>query len=155
MGVESISAANTVYNQSAAANKPTGQDLTINDFFKLIAAQLQNQTMFDTVDNTQFIAQLAQFTTLSQIGEMKSTVSTNLAVELLGKPVCVSKTTDTGEVITKMGNVEQISFDKGIPYLYVDGAFYKLNEVFDIGAKSISEEEDTASELPESQEAVI
>ena len=90
MGVESIGNVNTVYSQSAAANKANGTDLSINDFFKLIAAQLQNQTMFDTVDSTQFIAQLAQFTTLSQIGEMKSAIS-NLAVELLGKPVCVSE----------------------------------------------------------------
>jgi flagellar basal-body rod modification protein FlgD len=149
MGVESIGNVNTVYSQSAAANKANGTDLSINDFFKLIAAQLQNQTMFDTVDSTQFIAQLAQFTTLSQIGEMKSAINTNLAVELLGKPVCVSRTTDTGEVMTTVGNVEQISFDKGIPYLYVNGAFYKLDEVYEIGAGNPSgDRQEAASDIP-------
>jgi hypothetical protein len=34
MGVESIGNVNTVYSQSAAANKANGTDLSINDFFK-------------------------------------------------------------------------------------------------------------------------
>jgi flagellar basal-body rod modification protein FlgD len=140
MAIDSVSALGAASNTSRVTGTTSGASLSINDFFKLIAAQLQNQSMFDSVDNTQFISQLAQFTTLSQINELTSAMNSNLAVSMLGKPVCVTATDELGQTRYVTGEVEQISYQSGVPYLYVNGGYYKLSEVTDVGAASPARE---------------
>jgi flagellar basal-body rod modification protein FlgD len=64
---------------SSAASQTLGQA----DFLKLMTAQLQNQDPFNPVDNTQMVAQMAQFSSLSGITEMSSTLKT-IAAKLTG-----------------------------------------------------------------------
>ena len=55
--------------------KPAGsQTLGQNDFLKLLTAQLKNQDPFAPVDNTQMVAQMAQFSSLAGISEMGGTL---------------------------------------------------------------------------------
>lgn len=44
------------------------------DFMKLMTVQLQNQDPFNPVDNTEMLAQMAQFTQLANSSEMASTL---------------------------------------------------------------------------------
>ena len=55
----------------AASNS---QGLNQSDFLKLMTAQLKNQDPFSPVDNTQMVAQMAQFSSLAGISEMSSTM---------------------------------------------------------------------------------
>lgn len=55
-----------------AAN--SGTTLGQADFLRLMTAQLNNQDPFDPVDNTQMVAQMAQFSSLAGITEMSSTL---------------------------------------------------------------------------------
>ena len=55
---------------TAAASASLGQ----SDFLTLMTAQLKNQDPFDPVDNTQMVAQMASFSSLSGITEMNSTL---------------------------------------------------------------------------------
>ncbi|HAN20855.1 MAG: hypothetical protein A2Y15_04760 [Clostridiales bacterium GWF2_36_10] len=124
--------ANNAYVSSSTAKKTDASNLGINDFFKLMAAQLENQSMFDTVDNTQFIAQMAQFSSLSQISELNNTIKSNMAVSLIGKSVSVVQTNESGIEQTVVGDVEQVSYSDGVPYIYVKGGFYQLSDIIDI-----------------------
>ena len=49
-------------------------DMDQSDFLALMTAQLKNQDPFEPVDNTQMVAQMAQFSSLSGITEMNSTL---------------------------------------------------------------------------------
>ena len=60
----------TTTGNSALGSQNLGQ----NDFLKLLTAQMQNQDPFDPVDNTQMVAQMAQFSSLAGITEMSSTL---------------------------------------------------------------------------------
>jgi flagellar basal-body rod modification protein FlgD len=133
----------------AATQPQTGQsvgkaasDMDINDFFKLISAQLQNQSMFDTMDNAQFMSQMVQFSTLSQINALTNAFQTNMAVSMIGKQVSVSTTAGDGTKQMQVGQVEQVSFNAGVPYVCVGGEFYQMSDVMDIGpeAKAVQEE---------------
>lgn len=132
MAVEGVSMA-SLYAANASTGKTRNDSLGIDDFFKLLAAQLQNQSMYDNVDNTQFITQMAQFTTLSQINELNNTIKSNMAVSLIGRMVSVSAKNSSGVEYLKAGVVEQVSYSEGVPYLYVDGGFYQLADILDIG----------------------
>jgi flagellar basal-body rod modification protein FlgD len=126
-----------------ATNK-SGADLNIDDFFKLISAQLQNQSMFDTVDNAQFMSQMVQFSTLSQINSLTNAFQSNFAVSLIGKPVSISATDDQGKQQITTGQVEQVSFNAGTPYVLVNGEFHQMSEILDIGPElSATTDKDT------------
>lgn len=117
-------------------------DLNIDDFFKLISAQMQNQSMFDTVDNAQFMSQMVQFSTLSQINAMTNAFQSNMAVSMIGKQVSVNATAADGTKQMLVGQVEQVSFNAGVPYVYVGGEFYQMSDIMDIGPEATAAQED-------------
>ena len=62
-------------SSSAATVKPNASTaLGQSDFLKLMTAQMQNQDQFNPVDNTQMVAQMAQFSSLAGISEMSTTL---------------------------------------------------------------------------------
>jgi flagellar basal-body rod modification protein FlgD len=84
---------------AAAANQP----LTQGDFIALMTAQMKNQDPFEPVDNSQMVAQMAQFSSLAGISEMSSTLkaiatklgstSTGDALSYVGKTVLTEGST--------------------------------------------------------------
>ncbi len=83
---------------SAAAATQIG----IQDFLKILVAQLGNQDPLKPMDNQEFVTQLAQFTSLQQTQEMNdklstliSTQATASSVGLLGKLVTASTVNGT------------------------------------------------------------
>lgn len=52
------------------------QQITTQDFMTLLTTQLQNQDPTNPVDPTQFVTQLAQFTTLDQVSQINSLLQT-------------------------------------------------------------------------------
>ncbi len=72
----------------------TSNSVNMQDFLTLLLTQLTQQDPLKPMDNTQFLAQLAQFTTLQQTsvmtGNMQQLLTTqmsNQSVSLLGKTV--------------------------------------------------------------------
>ncbi|MCJ8313449.1 MAG: flagellar hook capping protein [Saccharospirillaceae bacterium] len=95
------------------ANSSIGSE----DLFKILLTQLNYQDPLKPMDNQEFIAQLAQFTTLEQTKQLNDTLSSllnltssNLGVSLLNKTVEVQTEESllVGEIIT-------VSFVDGLP----------------------------------------
>jgi flagellar basal-body rod modification protein FlgD len=59
---------------SAQTPKNSWGSLGAGDFIKLLTAQLGNQDPTDPVDNSQMVAQLAQFSSLSAANDSKDTL---------------------------------------------------------------------------------
>ncbi|MGI4731939.1 MAG: flagellar hook assembly protein FlgD [Janthinobacterium lividum] len=84
---------------SATGSTTLGQ----SDFLKLMTAQLQNQDPFSPVDNTQMVAQMAQFSSVAGISQMNTTLtgiagklgatSTSDALGYVGKSVLTQGST--------------------------------------------------------------
>jgi flagellar basal-body rod modification protein FlgD len=75
---------------NTSANMPTGASSTPgatkttldqNDFLKLLTTQLKNQDPLSPMDNTQMVAQMAQFSSVAGISEMNKTL-TGVATKL-------------------------------------------------------------------------
>jgi len=71
---------------TATTNVKTTDVVNKNDFFKLLIAQLKNQDPTKPLDATAFTAQLAQFSSLEQLGNVNSNLATLLSQQgLLSK----------------------------------------------------------------------
>lgn len=119
------------FNKSLAVNGRTAsQELGKDDFLKLLITQLQNQDPTSPMENTEFIAQMAQFSSLEQMTNM-STEFTKLAnmlnsgeaVSLLGKSVEVA----SGESSIS-GVVEAVTRGTN-PQIKVNGMLYSMEQI--------------------------
>ncbi len=91
---------------TVAPASTSGTTLGQADFLKLMTAQMQNQDPFNPVDNTQMVAQMAQFsslagitdmsTTLKQIADKLGATSTSDALAYVGKTVLTAGDTAYG-----------------------------------------------------------
>lgn len=109
-----------------------GKTLGADDFMKLLAVQFQSQDPMKPMEDTAFIAQMAQFTSLSQsqamTAEMVKLTSNQQAAaanSFLGKQV----TFDNGDGTTTTGNVSAVQMEKGVPYLVTGDAAYSMDSV--------------------------
>jgi flagellar basal-body rod modification protein FlgD len=92
--------------------------LSIQDFLHLFLSQLTFQDPLKPVDNTEFLAQLAQFTNIQQTQVMSDNIqgllaleSNNQAISLIGHTVelAMNNQTVTGQVTTVNFNNGQAS----------------------------------------------
>lgn len=147
LGAGGRSGRETAMATAAAAAKsepaPTfdaGSVLGKDDFLKLLVTQLTYQDPIDPVADTEFIAQLAQFSSLEQmhnVGEQVGRLADaqvmlggmGQAASLLGREVSVLHP-ESGERV--QGTVEAARFVDGVPVLVVDGHSYSLWDVLEV-----------------------
>src|SRR5690349_19534711 len=67
MAINSVSSNSAAQDQKALSQLSNNQGLDKNAFLKLLVAQMKNQDPLKPMDNTEFVAQLAQFSNLEQV----------------------------------------------------------------------------------------
>jgi len=83
-------ASNSSTNNSSSSSSGTTSQLGNEQvFLQLLVAQLKNQDPMNPADGTQFVAQLAQFSSLEQL------ISLNTTVSSIGTAVGVTSSTQT------------------------------------------------------------
>lgn len=106
------------------------RDLGKNDFLKLLITQLSNQDPTSPMENTEFIAQMAQFSSLEQMtnmnqefAKMNSMLVSSQAVGTIGKTVDITlgdtKTTGVVEAVTYGAN----------PQVRVNNMYYDMKQI--------------------------
>ena len=134
-------AAATVYDTTQAQQpKLPQQTLGQADFLRLLVAQLASQDPMNPVSNTDFAAQMAQFSTLQTTQTMQGNMAavqsglTGLAANsLLGKTVNLQ--TANGQTAT--GVVSSIQYKSGTATIMVNGQVYDLSQVTSVSQTQI------------------
>jgi flagellar basal-body rod modification protein FlgD len=119
-----------------ASTTPSAQStLTTQDFLQLLANQMQNQDPLKPMDDSAYLAQMAQFTSLQQMNTLSSTVSTMsnsqqqlAAVSYIGATVTMSN----GNNGTVSGQVTSVDTSGTMPQLMVNGAPYPLTSLLSV-----------------------
>lgn len=143
---------NTAYTNGATTNSSTtkatanGIESDYTMFLQLMLAQLENQDPTEPMENTEWLSQLAQYSSLEQmtamnenmesiassIDSMHSSVGTNAVISqtlsLVGKDVTVQ--TEDGKEIN--GSVQEAKFDGGNGYIKVGDKYYSIGSITSI-----------------------
>ncbi|MCL2055932.1 MAG: hypothetical protein FWH02_01780 [Oscillospiraceae bacterium] len=122
-----------------------GSELGMNDFLQILAAQLANQDMMNPVSDTEFIAQMAQFSSLQAMNTLTEYTLSAYAVSYTGKHVIISSIDPMSRRMeTVYGQVERVTFAQGQPRVVVNGKEYELHTVMEIADKEIRPPADQA-----------
>lgn len=116
IGLDNILANQSSTSASAAADKKKPGAVDVTDFYTLLIKQLEYQDPMNPVENTEFTAQLAQFSQLQAINDMKTSMDTltqlqastnNLtALALIGKKVAAS-----GNIVNYSGSSVNLDYN--------------------------------------------
>jgi len=123
----------TVHGTSTRTPK---SELGKNDFLLLLTKQLQNQDPLKPMDNMEFVAQMAQFSSLEQMTNMNKSIESFVstasqgykadAMSYLGMQVTATQA-DQSDPIT--GQVTAIRFEDGEAVFTVGGKDVKQSEI--------------------------
>ena len=119
------------YNKTLVTNgRKASNELGKDDFLKLLITQLSNQDPTSPMENTEFISQMAQFSSLEQMTNMSSSfskmasfINSSEATQTLGKTVELN----IGDATTT-GLVEGVTRGEN-PQVLVNGMYYSMDKI--------------------------
>jgi flagellar basal-body rod modification protein FlgD len=131
-----VSSATATSGSAATASSPIAapkqQTLGMDDFMKLLATQFAQQDPLKPMDDTAFIAQTAQFSSLQQtqtlvqqMTQLSAAQDLATANSYLGRQVTV----DAGGGQTAVGNVSGVNSSGSSPQIVINGQAYPLSAV--------------------------
>jgi len=98
-----------------------GNDLDRNAFLNLLITQLRHQDPLNPMDDREFIAQLAQFSSLEQMQNLNSTFNRFQAFNMIGQHVMgFARNPVTGQSREVVGRVDSVMMRSGEPWLQID-----------------------------------
>ncbi len=112
------------------ATKETNDALGKDTFLKLMISKLSNQDPLDPTDDSEFLSQLAQYTTMEQMMNMSETMTLQQGFDMVGKYVIVQY---NDSYFT--GTVDSVIYDKGEITLDVGGIKVSMDAVKEVMSK--------------------
>ncbi len=119
------------YNKTLVVEgRKTSNELGKDDFLKLLITQLQNQDPTSPMENTEFISQMAQFSSLEQMTNMSSSfakmasfINSSEAAATLGKTVELN----IGD--TSVQGIVEGATRGDNPQILVNGMYYSMDKI--------------------------
>jgi flagellar basal-body rod modification protein FlgD len=108
-----ISSVTSTPNKTTTASK----NISTDDFLKILVSEMQNQDPSNPMDDTQVVAQMAQFNTLEQMQNMNKTLESMTIAQsatLIGKS---AEAEVNGSPIS--GKVDSIFVKDSVPYAQI------------------------------------
>ncbi|HYE83944.1 MAG TPA: flagellar hook capping FlgD N-terminal domain-containing protein [Clostridia bacterium] len=114
-------------------NRIPSSELGKDDFLNLLVTQLKYQDPLSPMDNTEYVAQLAQFSTLEHMENMSSGISYMEALTMTGKYITGTVVdTGTGDSEGISGVVDSVKLKSGSVTLLVQGVEVRLEDITDV-----------------------
>ncbi|MGE5397844.1 MAG: flagellar hook capping FlgD N-terminal domain-containing protein [Chitinophagales bacterium] len=121
-----------------------------DDFFKLLITQFKYQNPLEPMDNTEYISQLANFSSLEQMNNLNTTVTSlgslvqDSIIPMIGlqqAAMCLGQKVEyvSGEQQLS-GIVKSVSMQDGMPILVVNGEEVPLSSVISLSTSSTENE---------------
>ncbi len=119
-------------------NRKVGSDMDKDAFLKLLVTQLKNQDPMKPMQDTEFIGQMAQFSSLEQMQNMNKQMAAqnnfaqlSQASSLIGKDVTLVTNGEDAQTIT--GMVDEVRQTGGETFVIVGGEAYATSMIHTVG----------------------
>jgi flagellar basal-body rod modification protein FlgD len=129
--VSSVSDFINQVNTSGGATRKDDQSLSMDDFFQLMVAQLQNQDMFNPTDNSDMINQMAQFSMVNALSDMQELSSVTYSMSLIGKLATVAYMKD-GQMQSDSGIISGVNLFNGSAEVIIGKESYGIANVMSV-----------------------
>lgn len=136
-GTDQIMANRTKYS-TYFEKKDSANDLSMDSFLNLLIAEMTNQNPLEPMNNSEFVSQMAQFTSLSAMQDMVKSSNASYASSLIGKNVTISSSTEYG-VFETTGTVTGINMKNNNYYVIVDDREYNVSSITKIGTGEVAD----------------
>ncbi|MGD9568628.1 MAG: flagellar hook assembly protein FlgD [Sedimentibacter sp.] len=124
-----VNNSNSINDIKAKSDK---EALDMQDFLNLLVAEMTNQDAMNPMDNTEFIAQMAQFSSLQAMNDLTEMSMQGQATSLIGKNVVVAKYNAQGQLEVQEGLVQRVTIHSGETKLYVNDLEYDYSNVMEV-----------------------
>lgn len=113
-------------------DKNDNSTLSQDDFLKLMITELTNQDFNNTMDTSQMVNQMTQFSNMQAMNEMLSYSRTNYAMSLVGKTVTASRYSVGGDLDTTTGKIDKVSLVDDEYVFYIGSKRYTLSQIMSV-----------------------
>ena len=131
-GVSGSNNSNALSSALSSVTGSSGQFVSENTFLTLLITQLKNQDPMNPQDSSQFVAQLASFSSLEQMTSMNTAMNNvldNSATSLIGQNVTLLDS--SGNLV--QGTVQGVVYYSNTPAVQVNGTNYPLADIQNVG----------------------
>lgn len=143
-----VGAVNDSTNTALLKNRKTvlstNAQMSMDDFYKIMAAQLKYQDPSSPVNSSDMLNQMAQMSMINSIENMNTMTMTTYATGMMGKDVTIAvKKTDSGKVKVEevKGKVTGVNLSGKETTVWVNGKEYKVSQIMQVGNTGKQEEE--------------
>lgn len=118
------------YTETDQTKKTSGSALGKEAFLELLVTQLQYQDPLNPTDNTEMVAQLAQFSALEEMQNVSAAINNSQAMSLVGRNVIieVGKSSGSSSTTTVGGHVDYVQLVDGKAKLSIGGKMYDYED---------------------------
>ena len=110
----------------------SGNSLGKDAFLQLLCTQLQYQDPLNPQTDTEFVAQLAQYSQLEELQNLTSSNQNSQALSLVGQNVVIQATGSTNGTVYFSGTVDYVTYVNGEAKLSVNDTLYSLEDVYSV-----------------------
>jgi len=132
MALNGVGASNSQIGSalSAATGSSSSQLVSEQAFLQLLITQLQNQDPLSPADPTQFVSQLASFSSLEQITQLNTNMTSvldNSVTSLIGKTATVTDPSSSTGLTS--GTISGVVYYSNGPAVQINGQNYAMTDI--------------------------
>lgn len=121
LGIDtSKAAAAAAKTNSTKSNSSLDKDA----FLQLLVAQMQYQDPLEPTSNTEYMSQLAQFSSVEELQNINETFAANRALNLAGQYVILNVPDTAGNINQVSGLVDYVTISGGKTYFSINDQYY-------------------------------
>jgi flagellar basal-body rod modification protein FlgD len=117
------------YEEHVKRSRTPNNDLGKNQFLKLLTAQLQYQDPLEPVKDSDFAAQLAQFSSLEQMQNLNTTMEAFRYYSLVGQYVLSEYRDETGAEVAIAGVVDAVISNNGVTLAQIGDSLVEASTI--------------------------
>lgn len=113
-----------VTQTTATTESSSNSSLDKDAFLQLLVTQMQYQDPLEPTSNTEYMSQLAQFSTVEELQNLETSFGNSQAMNLTGQYVILNVPDAAGNVKQISGLVDYVTLSEGKTYFHIGDDYY-------------------------------